>query len=965
GLHARGHARPRRAAARGARHDRVPQQLARHPPRAALAPLPEHLPAGRAGERGGTGDDAHDGDRRHPARRRRAAARPRSHRDADAHRAPPPPRARRLAAARRRVDARRAGDRVAAHRERGRGLRDGAVVPADLHLRRRARLEHPALPRPGRVPPRVRQLGRAPHRPAALRGRRDGNARQRRRGARPGAGGRAPRHPPRAGGCAHARRRGRGHGRARRARRAHADVALRRPARARLRVGGLAPLSVERHPHQRARHAAGGGGHPLVLPARQGRVLRRELVGGARDDRVPLAALRRVRVPAGDGGVGAGGGDGVPDARVRGGGEPVPEHAGAGDGARARAPVVPDDDRLERDAAPVHGRGVQHLRRDGVVPRALRRGGLLQRADAGVDARPARPRRPPALELRPGGAAARHGAPHDAGRQHPRDAARHDRLPEAGGRAHDAGRRGGRQRARRGAAPVLRAVAVQAPLPGRLLPHRGERRRARPRLVLGRLVPRDRAARPRGGGGHEHARRAGVAGGGGRALARHDPDARDRAPDARRRQRAHGPATRERVGPRRRRRARRGGGAARTGAHRRARPGAAAVRRRAGQQRVAGWHRDGGRAPARRLARRIRRARRAGGARGGRGARGRAVRRAPQLALPAGALRDRAVLPLDPGRGVPGPAHPAPAALRRGRARAPPRRRRSDARHGDAGEHRAALVALGGVPRRAAALPPRATRRRRAARRVQLPARRGALPRRRGHGGRLPARAAAPARAGRVHRLRAVAQAAGAPRLAGDAAVERGARARRPVVRRRAPPRLEPDVGAPRDRAGRRLRRRGRRVHARLPLGARPRRGGRRRALPRAGPGGRGAPLVALPAAAARERRKRLLHGVGGGRRGGRPAPVQPPERRARPGPRAPPRPRGPARRPRRAGQGRRARAGRDARQRAHDGVGGRGDRDVRAVLARRAPRGRRPPRGVRGGHAEARAGRDLRAPAV
>ncbi|CAA9350535.1 MAG: hypothetical protein AVDCRST_MAG40-2873, partial [uncultured Gemmatimonadaceae bacterium] len=225
-----------------------------------------------------------------------------------------------------------------------------------------------------------------------------------------------------------------------------------------------------------------------------------------------------------------------------------------------------------------------------------------------------------------------------------------------------------------------------------------------------------------------------------------------------------------------------------------------------------------------------------------------------------------------------------------------------------------------------------------------------------------PPRAPAAPGARRIRGRGALDPAARAPRLARHAALERDAGAGRAVVRRRAPARLEPGVGAARDRALRRLGRRGGGVHARVPLVAGPRRGRGGRGLPGSGAGRGGAPVVALPDPPPRERGERLLHRLRGRGRRGRVAPAQAHHRAPRPPPRAAPRGGRAPRRPGRAGQGRPGRPARAALRPSHRRLGGRGGGHLRAVLARGAPGRRRPARGRRGGDAEARTGGAVRA---
>src|SRR6266576_1781969 len=115
------------------------------------------------------------------------------------------------------------------------------MVPAGGGVRRRARLEHRAVPRPGRVLPRVRRLRRVDHRAEELHRDRDRNACQRRRGAHGGST-----RPARAGGPGglHYRH--------------HPDDGGRtaaRPAR-----GPAVDTHLAFHRQERARRRLGGGG---------------------------------------------------------------------------------------------------------------------------------------------------------------------------------------------------------------------------------------------------------------------------------------------------------------------------------------------------------------------------------------------------------------------------------------------------------------------------------------------------------------------------------------------------------------------------------------------------------------------------------------------------------------------------------------------------------------------------------
>ena len=135
------------------------------------------------------------------------------------------------------------------------------------------------------------------------------------------------------------------------------DLALPRAERARRRVGRRARLPMGRG--ERERRA-----RPGVLPDRQGG---KGVGAGCRadgvDDQELLGALLQVSVPAGDVSRRTGGRHGVPD--VRDGALRQPARRSQVDlrhaQSRARAPVVPDDRRLQRAALRVAGRGHQHL----------------------------------------------------------------------------------------------------------------------------------------------------------------------------------------------------------------------------------------------------------------------------------------------------------------------------------------------------------------------------------------------------------------------------------------------------------------------------------------------------------------------------------------------------------------------------------------------------------------------------
>ena len=84
---------------------------------------------------------------------------------------------------RRRVALQHSRARRRPHGARRRAVRARAMVSARLRLRRSARLEHRAVPRPGRVLSRVRRLQPLGDRARRLHRRRDGHAAERRRGA--------------------------------------------------------------------------------------------------------------------------------------------------------------------------------------------------------------------------------------------------------------------------------------------------------------------------------------------------------------------------------------------------------------------------------------------------------------------------------------------------------------------------------------------------------------------------------------------------------------------------------------------------------------------------------------------------------------------------------------------------------------------------------------------------------------
>ena len=276
------------------------------------------------------------------------------------------------AAARRRRDRRHAvlvrgaRARLGPHGSRQRAVRDRAVVSAHGRVRRRARLEHRSLSRPGRVLPRVRQHRLFRHRSGRVRRRRQRRAPESRRGAD------ARRRSIVSTARRDRRRSCRSSPRTRPPRRAV------KPVRGRRR-GGSAPSTCATSRGRRRRTSAGTPPAGTASSRRRCISFRKPDAPGSRPPSRRNGPFARtpglwMRYPYPQATTVAGPVHGMeyPMFVMAGYGGADPASIVRHDRSRAGPRVVPDDRRVERASLRVDGRGLQHVS-ERVLQRAARR----------------------------------------------------------------------------------------------------------------------------------------------------------------------------------------------------------------------------------------------------------------------------------------------------------------------------------------------------------------------------------------------------------------------------------------------------------------------------------------------------------------------------------------------------------------------------------------------------------------